>query len=116
MKMKFIYFLISCMFAVITTVSINAENVSSAFKEKETNIVLMVNKVNIKNYTALNINRIEPQKRIVEDKEQFYSFDAVPDIEVISKIVGLFPVITEKVNLIFNYSILLRYESRVLRL
>lgn len=118
MKRKFIYFMISCLFAVLTTININAESVSSALKEKENNIVLIVNtkNTNAKNYTILNINKIEPQKRIIEAKEQFYSFDDIPNIEVVNKIEGLFPIIAKKINLIFNNSILLRYESRVLRL
>ena len=119
MKMRFVYFIISCMFAILTTMNVSTENMSSALKEKESsNIVLMINnkKTNNRNYTALNINKVEPQKRIVEEKEQFYSFDAISDIEVITKIEKLFPTITKKINLISNNSILLRYESRVLRL
>lgn len=118
MKRKFIYLIISCIFALITTISINTENISSAFKEKETNIVLIVNneKGNVKNYTTLNINKIEPQKRIVEEREEFYPFNDSSNIEVITKTEGLFPNETKKINLIFNISILSRYESRVLRL
>lgn len=118
MKRKFIYLIISCVFALITTISINTENISSALREKETNIVLIVNneKGNVKNYTTLNINKIEPQKRIVEEREEFYPFNDSSNIEVITKTEGLFPNETKKINLIFNISILSRYESRVLRL
>lgn len=76
MKIKLFYFIISCVFAVITSTNNKIDKVHWQFKEKGQNILLLeIQESKIKNYTSIFINKIEPENDLTNKiKENLKSF------------------------------------------
>lgn len=119
MKAKLFYFIISCIFAVVTSTNNKIDKVHFQFKEKGENILLLEMQENkIKNYTSILVNKIEPESnftnRIKGKFDVFYEniFNAEISKEINRN--KKEKEISDKT--LPYYTILYRYKSRVLRI
>lgn len=115
MKQKFLYFIIACIFAIVTTSSATSNISLPIFQETTTNQLFEdIQKNNEKNYPLFTIKKIDMERGIVHKDDIIYLEDmlkiemySLPELksELIEKIIRLRP----------DYTILSRYKNRVLR-
>ena len=115
MKRKFLYFIIACVFAIVTTSSATQNTSLPVFREVTTNRIFEdIQKNNEKNYPIFTIKKIDMEKGVIHKDEIVYLEDmlkievfSLPEMktELIEKVIGLRP----------DYTILSRYKDRVLR-
>ena len=109
MKAKLFYFIISCVFAVVTSANNKIDKVHFQFKEKGQNILLLEMQENkIKNYTPIFTNKIKGKFDIFY--ENIFHTEISKEINRSKKE----KEITDKI--LPYYTILYRYENRVLRI
>lgn len=119
MKIKLFYFIISCVFAVITSTNNKIDKVHWQFKEKGQNILLLeIQESKIKNYTSIFINKIEPENdftnKIKGKFEIFY--ENVFHAEISEEINRNNKEAEITGRELPYYTILYRYKDRVLRI
>ena len=119
MKIKLFYFIISCIFAILTSTNNRIDRVHSQFKEKEQNILLLeIQESKIKNYTPILVDKIEPTNNFTNKLKGKFDFfyEDIFHSEINKEIVKK----SNKVEILddnfFYYTILYRYKSRVLRI
>ena len=119
MKIKLFYFIISCIFAILTSTNNRIDRVHSQFKEKEQNILLLeIQESKIKNYTPILVGKIEPANNFTNKLKGKFDFfyEDIFRSEINKEIVKK----SNKVEILddnfFYYTILYRYKSRVLRI
>ena len=119
MKIKLFYFIISCIFAILTSTNNRIDRVHSQFKEKEQNILLLeIQESKIKNYTPILVDKIEPENNFTNKLKGKFDFfyEDIFRSEINKEIVKK----SNKVEILddnfFYYTILYRYKSRVLRI
>lgn len=119
MKIKLFYFIISCIFAILTSTNNRIDRVHSQFIEKEQNILLLeIQESKIKNYTPILVDKIEPANNFTNKLKGKFDFfyEDIFRSEINKEIVKK----SNKVEILddnfFYYTILYRYKSRVLRI
>lgn len=118
MKIKLFYFIISCIFAIVTSTNNRIDKVHSQFKEKGQNILFLeIQESRIKNYTSIFVDKIEPvnnfSSKLKGRLDFFYEniFHSESNKETIKRNEGE----ALNYNLVY-YTILYRYKDRVLRI
>lgn len=115
MRERILYFIISCVFAIVTTSSVAPSTSQPIFRETTTDRIFEDNQKNSqKNYTIFTLKRVEMENKITSKEDILWpsvllkaeSF-SIPEIktEPLDKIIRLRP----------SYTILSRYKERVLR-
>ncbi len=119
MKIKLFYFIISCIFAIVTSANSKIDIVHSQFKENGKNILLLeIQESKTKDYTLLLVDKIEPENNLnnrLRSRFEFFYEDVFS-----SKIKKEFDKINNEIEIINvdlpYYTILYRYKNRVLRI
>lgn len=119
MKIKLFYFIISCIFAILTSTNNRIDRVHSQFKEKEQNILLLeIQESKIKNYTPILVDKIEPANNFTNKLKGKFDFfyEDIFCSEINKEIVKKSNEVEILDGNFFYYTILYRYKSRVLRI
>ncbi len=115
MKRKFLYFMIACIFAIVTTTNATQNTSLPIFREVTTNRIFEdIQKNNEKNYPLFTIKKIDMERGIIHKDDIIYLGDilkieinSLPEIKIES--------IEKTIRLRPDYTILSRYKNRVLR-
>lgn len=115
MRERILYFIISCVFAVVTTSSVAPSTSQPIFRETTTDRIFEDNQKNSqRNYTVLTLKRVEMENKITSKEDIFW-----PSILLKSEPFSIPEIKTEPlektIRLRPSYTILSRYKERVLR-
>lgn len=115
MREKILYFMISCVFAIVTTSSAAPNTSQPIFRETTTDRLFEVGQENSeKNYVILTIEKVKMESRLAPKEDIFWS-DIFFKTEVFS-VSGIKTELLEKtIGIRPDYTILSRYKERVLR-
>ena len=115
MREKILYFMISCVFAIVTTSSAAPNTSQPVFRETTTDRLFEAGQGNSeKNYVILTLEKVKMESRLAPKEDIFWSEvffktegSSVPGIktELIEKTIGVRA----------DYTILSRYKERVIR-
>ena len=110
MREKILYFMISCVFAIVTTSSAAPNTSQPVFRETTTDRLFEAGQGNSeKNYVILTLEKVKMESRLAPKEDIFFKTEgsSVPGIktELIEKTIGVRA----------DYTILSRYKERVLR-
>lgn len=118
MKRKIFYFIISCIFAVVTSANTPSQ-VDFIFELRVPQSSILNNEIKKKekDYTSIILSKIEPvQKNILKNNFEEYTFTDFEDIEVEKNTIDSDRLIEKREGIPPSHTILYRYSTRVLRI
>lgn len=119
MKRKIFYFIISCIFAVITSANTTSQTADIIFRAEteQSSILNNENEKKTKDYTSITLDKVQlVKKAVLKNNFEEYTLIDFEDIEVEKNSIENDRLIEKNVGTPPSYTILYRYKTRVLRI